>query len=65
MEQFNGATRELAKEHRLPLFDLAQEPRQDPSYDLDGIHFSNAGTAEVARLLEPFMVKERERLEER
>lgn len=65
MEQFNGVTGELAKEHRLPLFDLAQAPRQAPSDDPDGIHFSNAGTADVARLLEPFMVKERERLEER
>jgi lysophospholipase L1-like esterase len=62
MERYNAATREVATTHGLPVFDLANELRQDPGYYLDGIHFSNAGAAEVARLIEPFVAAEVERL---
>ena len=55
MERYNMATKELAQERGLPLFDLASVLEQDAAYYLDGIHFSNAGAAEVARLLTPFM----------
>ncbi len=58
MELYNTATKALAQERGLPLFDLASVLRQDPAYYLDGIHFSNAGAAEVARLVTPFVQKE-------
>ena len=62
MERYNAVTKEVATTHGLPLFDLANELHQDPVYYLDGIHFSNAGAAEVARLIEPFVATEVERL---
>lgn len=58
MELYNTATKELAAERGLPVFDLATALHQDPAYYLDGIHFSNAGSAEVARLIVPFMQEE-------
>lgn len=65
MERYNAVTKEVATAHGLPLFDLANELAQDPAYYLDGIHFSNAGAAEVARLIEPFVAAEVERLVEK
>ncbi len=62
MERYNAVTKEVASAHVLPLFDLANELAQDQAYYLDGIHFSNAGAAEVARLIEPFVAAEVERL---
>lgn len=62
MERYNSVTKEVATAHGLPLFDLASELAQEPAYYLDGIHFSNAGAAEVARSLEPFVAAEVERL---
>ncbi len=61
MELYNTATKQLAQERGLPIFDLATALRQNPSYYLDGIHFSNAGAAEVARLIAPFMQEELKR----
>jgi lysophospholipase L1-like esterase len=61
MERYNTVTKELAAWRALPLFDLANSLRQDPSFYLDGIHFSNSGATEVARLLEPFVAAEVER----
>ena len=58
MELYNTATKQLAQERGLPVFDLALTLRQDPAYYLDGIHFSNAGAAEVAGLITPFLQKE-------
>ncbi|MBP7514505.1 MAG: SGNH/GDSL hydrolase family protein [Flavobacteriales bacterium] len=55
MERYNTATKALAQARGLPLFDLASALRQDPAYYLDGIHFSNSGAAEVARLVTPFV----------
>lgn len=62
MERYNAVTKEVAASHGLPLFDLANELHQAPGYYLDGIHFSNTGAAEVARLIEPFVAAEVERL---
>lgn len=62
MERYNAVTKEVATTHGLPVFDLANELHQDPDFYLDGIHFSNAGAAEVARLIEPFVAAEVERL---
>ena len=58
MARYNSATKALAQERSLPLFDLASALRQDPAFFLDGIHFSKAGAAEVARLLRPFVTAE-------
>jgi lysophospholipase L1-like esterase len=62
MERYNTVTKELAVSHGLALFDLANTLRQDPAFYLDGIHFSNAGAAEVARLIEPCVTAEVDRL---
>ena len=51
MERYNAVTKEVASAHVLPLFDLANELAQDQAYYLDGIHFSNAGAAEVQHRL--------------
>ena len=64
MERYNTATKEVASARGLPLFDLASELAQDQTYYLDGIHFSNAGAAQVARLVKPFVAAEVERLSE-
>jgi hypothetical protein len=65
MERYNTVTKELAASRALPLYDLANSLQQDPAFYLDGIHFSNAGAAEVARLLEPFVAAELDRTNER
>lgn len=65
MERYNTATKALAQERGLPLFDLATALRQDPAFYLDGIHFSKAGAREVERLLEPFVVSELDRMKKR
>lgn len=65
MERYNTATKEFALERGLPLFDLASALRQDPAFYLDGIHFSNAGAAEVARLVMPFVRGELARSKDR
>ncbi len=62
MERYNAVTKEVAVTRGLPFFDLENEVHQDPRYYLDGIHFSNAGAAEVAHLIEPFVAAEVERL---
>lgn len=55
MELYNAATKALATESGLPMFDLASTLAQDKDFYLDGIHFSNAGAKEVARLVKPFV----------
>jgi lysophospholipase L1-like esterase len=55
MERYNDATKSLALERGIPLFDLASTMAQDKGYYLDGIHFSNDGAKEVARLVTPFV----------
>lgn len=58
MEKYNDATRALAQQRALPLFDLSRSLVQKPVYYVDNIHFSNAGAKEVARLLEPFIAEQ-------
>lgn len=58
MERYNDATRALAFDRGLPIFDLASTLAQDKRFYLDGIHFSNAGAQEVARLVKPFVHEE-------
>ncbi len=52
LELYNSTTREVAREQGVPLIDLAQQLPKDSRYYYDYYHFTNAGAAQVADLVE-------------
>jgi lysophospholipase L1-like esterase len=52
LELYNSTTREVAREQDVPLVDLAQQLPKDSRYYYDYYHFTNAGAAQVAVLVE-------------
>src|SRR6185503_12392000 len=51
LELFNAALVDFAREHELPLLDLARELAGDPRCFYDDVHFSEEGARRVARFL--------------
>jgi hypothetical protein len=63
LEQYNGVTRAMCAEKKLPLIDLARLMPKDSRYFYDMSHFTNVGAEEVSGLLSgPLSVLVREYL---
>ncbi len=62
LELYNGVTRSTARQQGVELIDLAAEMPKDSTYYYDTYHYTNAGCARVAEIidlhLEPFLAKE-------
>lgn len=53
LERYNDVTRQMCAGNRLPMIDLAHLMPKNSLYFYDMSHFTNAGAAEVAKLLAP------------
>jgi lysophospholipase L1-like esterase len=61
LELYNGVTREVGREQGVLVIDLAREMPKNSAYYYDLMHFTNAGAAKVADLIEaqltPFLAR--------
>jgi lysophospholipase L1-like esterase len=58
MDVFNKELMQICLEENIPCFDLAGALGHDREFLFDQMHFTEAGTQEVARLVSEFMVEE-------
>lgn len=57
LETYNDVTREVARAEGVLLIDLAVEMPLDSTYFYDWIHFTNAGSEEVARIVSRHLIE--------
>lgn len=57
LEKYNDVTRNLAMENNIPLIDLARWMPKDSRYFYDAMHFTNAGSVEVSRIVSEDLLK--------
>jgi lysophospholipase L1-like esterase len=61
LELYNDVTRQVGREQGVPVIDLAREMPKDSRYYFDLMHYTNAGAAKIADLIDagltPFLAK--------